>query len=54
MLTVIAHELAHALVERHFGMKVTSISVHFIGSPAVVDAGRRRRGPKPRSPSPAR
>ena len=37
MLTVIAHELAHALVERHFGMKVTSISVHFIGSPAVVD-----------------
>jgi Zn-dependent protease len=37
MLTVIAHELAHALVERHFGIEVTSISVHFIGSPAVVD-----------------
>jgi len=37
MLTVIAHELAHALTERHFGMKVESISVHFIGSPAVVD-----------------
>ena len=37
MLTVIGHELAHALVERRFGMKVTSISVHFIGSPAVVD-----------------
>src|SRR4029079_14364035 len=38
MLTVIAHELAHALVERHFGIEVTSISVHFIGSTAVVDA----------------
>jgi Zn-dependent protease len=37
MLTVVAHELAHALAERHFGMKVESISVHFIGSPAVVD-----------------
>jgi Zn-dependent protease len=37
MITVIAHELAHALVERHFGIEVTSISVHFIGSPAVVD-----------------
>ena len=37
MLTVIAHELAHALVARRYGMKVTSISVHFIGSPAVVD-----------------
>jgi Zn-dependent protease len=37
MLTVVAHELAHALTERHFGMSVESISVHFIGSPAVVD-----------------
>jgi Zn-dependent protease len=37
MLTVVAHELAHALTERHFGMPVESISVHFIGSPAVVD-----------------
>jgi Zn-dependent protease/CBS domain-containing protein len=37
MLTVIAHELAHALVARRSGMAVDSISVHFIGSPAVVD-----------------
>jgi Zn-dependent protease len=37
MLTVVAHELTHALTERHFGAKVESISVHFIGSPAVVD-----------------
>ncbi|HET9345533.1 MAG TPA: M50 family metallopeptidase [Candidatus Limnocylindrales bacterium] len=37
MLTVIAHELAHALVSRRSGMAVESISVHFIGSPAVVD-----------------
>ena len=52
MLTVIAHELAHALVERRFGMKVDAISVHFIGSPAVVDvrardaAGRGRDRPR--------
>jgi Zn-dependent protease len=45
MLTVVAHELAHALTERHFGMKVESISVHFIGSPAVVDV----RAPTPRA-----
>jgi Zn-dependent protease len=37
MLTVVGHELAHALVERRLGMAVDSISVHFIGSPAVVD-----------------
>lgn len=37
MATVVAHELAHALVERNLGMSVESISVHFIGSPAVVD-----------------
>ena len=55
MLTVIAHELAHALVARRDGMKVTSISVHFIGSPAVVDVrARARRGPRRRSRSPGR
>ena len=37
MGTVVAHELAHALVGRHFGTDVKSISVHFIGSPATVD-----------------
>jgi Zn-dependent protease len=37
MVTVIAHELAHALVARRSGMTVEAISVHFIGSPAVVD-----------------
>jgi Zn-dependent protease/CBS domain-containing protein len=38
LLTVIAHELAHALVARRTGLIVDSISVHFIGSPAIVDA----------------
>jgi Zn-dependent protease len=37
MVTVVGHELAHALVARRSGMAVESISVHFIGSPAVVD-----------------
>jgi Zn-dependent protease/CBS domain-containing protein len=38
LLTVVAHELAHAFVARRSGLTVDSISVHFIGSPAVVDA----------------
>jgi Zn-dependent protease len=37
MVTVVAHELAHALVARRSGMTVDAVSVHFIGSPAVVD-----------------
>jgi len=45
MGTVVAHELAHALVARRSGMSVESISVHFIGSPAVVDV----RAPTPRA-----
>ena len=44
MATVVAHELAHALTERQFGIAVESISVHFIGSPAVVD--QRAQTPK--------
>jgi Zn-dependent protease len=35
--TVVIHELAHALVGRRNGMPVETISVHFIGSPAIVD-----------------
>jgi Zn-dependent protease len=35
--TVIVHELAHALVGRRFGVPAETVSVHFIGSPAVVD-----------------
>jgi Zn-dependent protease len=45
MATVVAHELAHAMVARRSGMTVEAISVHFIGSPAVVDV----RGPTPRA-----
>jgi len=37
MLTVIAHELAHAIVARRDGKEDEAIVVHFIGSPAVVD-----------------
>lgn len=37
LVTVVAHELAHALVARRSGMIVDAIAVHFIGSPAVVD-----------------
>ena len=37
LATVVVHELAHALVGRRFGVPADTISVHFIGSPAVVD-----------------
>jgi Zn-dependent protease len=37
LATVVAHELAHALVARRMGSPVEVISVHFIGSPAAVD-----------------
>lgn len=37
LATVVAHELAHALVARRTGLLVDAISVHFIGSPATVD-----------------
>lgn len=37
LATVVAHELAHALVARRTGLLVDGISVHFIGSPATVD-----------------
>jgi Zn-dependent protease/predicted transcriptional regulator len=37
MLTVIAHELAHAVAARRDGAEATSIVVHFIGSPTAVD-----------------
>ena len=37
LITVVAHELAHALVARRSGMAVEAVSVHFIGSPAAVD-----------------
>ncbi len=37
MLTVIAHELAHAVVARRDGTEGAMVVVHFIGSPTAVD-----------------
>jgi Zn-dependent protease/predicted transcriptional regulator len=37
LATVVAHELAHALVARRYGEVVDVVSVHFIGSPAAID-----------------
>lgn len=44
LVTVVAHELAHAVVARRHGSEDRAISVHFIGSPAPVDV----RAPTPR------
>jgi Zn-dependent protease len=38
LLSVVVHELAHALVSRRTGTPVDTISVHFVGSPTAVDA----------------
>jgi Zn-dependent protease/CBS domain-containing protein len=37
LLTVIAHELAHAVVARRDGATTTALVVHFVGSPAPID-----------------
>ena len=37
MITVIAHELGHAVAARRDGSESETVVVHFIGSPAVVD-----------------
>ena len=37
LVTVIAHELAHAVAARRDGADTTVVVVHFIGSPAAVD-----------------
>src|SRR6266850_3042194 len=37
MVTVIAHELGHAVAARRDGSDSQTVVVHFIGSPAVVD-----------------
>ena len=38
LLSVVVHELAHALVSRRTGTPVDTIAVHFVGSPTAVDA----------------
>jgi Zn-dependent protease len=37
LATVIAHELAHAVVARRDGATTTALVVHFVGSPAPID-----------------
>jgi len=37
LVSVVVHELAHALVARRTGSDVDAISVHFVGSPSAVD-----------------
>ena len=37
LVTVVAHELAHAVVARRDGAETSTLVVHFIGSPAAID-----------------
>jgi Zn-dependent protease len=42
--SVVAHELGHALVARHLGVRVTEIGLHFFGGAAQMAGTPRRRG----------
>jgi Zn-dependent protease len=37
LVTVVAHELGHAVIARRDGAETTTLVVHFIGSPAAID-----------------
>lgn len=41
-LSVLLHEASHALMARHFGFSVTSITLHFLGGMTAIDGEARR------------
>ncbi|WP_277500869.1 MULTISPECIES: site-2 protease family protein [unclassified Nocardioides] len=41
-LSVLVHEAAHAVVARHYGHRVTSITLHFLGGMTAVETEARR------------
>lgn len=43
-LAILLHEASHALVARHFGFTVESITLHFLGGATTIDGESRRPG----------
>lgn len=41
-LSVLLHEASHAYVARHYGYRVTSITLHFLGGMTAIDAEAKR------------
>jgi Zn-dependent protease len=41
-LSVLAHEAAHALMARHYGQTVSSITLHFLGGVTAIEGESRR------------
>ena len=41
-LSVLLHEASHAYVARHYGYRVTSITLHFLGGMTAIDAEARK------------
>lgn len=41
-LSVLAHEMAHAVMAQHFGLRVRSMTIHLIGGVTSMDAETRR------------
>lgn len=41
-LSVLLHEASHAYVARHYGYRVTSITLHFLGGMTAIDSEARR------------
>ncbi len=41
-LSVLAHEMAHAVMAQHFGLRVRSMTIHLIGGVTAMDAETRR------------
>ena len=41
-LSVLLHEASHAYVARHYGYRVTSITLHFLGGMTAIDSEARK------------
>ena len=54
-LSVVAHEMAHAVMAQRFGLRVQSMTIHLIGGVTSMEAETQvARGSTSRSPSSGR